>query len=198
MRQGGGQLSHGGYPAYVCEIRLRLAQSLFSLLAVGEIDHETTHARYAISLHNHSYQVAQPHHTSVGSDHTVFKLVVAFLGGCGLAVLQSPLPVFWMHMVLPECRFGQPAFHRVAQDALGLLADERKLETRHIRFPNNRLDRINQVAEPLLCSYCFGEGRSLTCQQSLALFIHPLAFGNVYRCTDVLNEIAGYVENGMT
>jgi len=34
--QGSSQLSHGGYPADVCEIRLRLAQRLFSLLALGE------------------------------------------------------------------------------------------------------------------------------------------------------------------
>jgi len=68
----------------------------------------------------HSYQVAQPHHTSVGSDHAVFKFMSRFLGCCTLAELQSPISVIGMHVVLPECRFGQPAFHRVAEDALGL------------------------------------------------------------------------------
>jgi len=49
---------------------------------------------------------------------------------------------------------------------------------------------LTQVAEPLLRSHGFGESRALTCQQSLALFIQLLAFGHVYRCTDVFNEIA--------
>src|ERR1700736_2198711 len=34
--------------------------------------------------------------------------------------------------------------------------------------------------------------------QSLALFIRPLALSDVYRCTDVFQEIARYVANGMT
>src|ERR1700681_3394386 len=39
---------------------------------------------------------------------------------------------------------------------------------------------------------------SLYLAQSLALFIRPLAFGHVYRCTDVLQDVAGYVANGVT
>jgi hypothetical protein len=39
---------------------------------------------------------------------------------------------------------------------------------------------------------------SLCLAQSLALFIRPFAFGYVYRCTDVFQEIAGYVANGVT
>jgi len=39
---------------------------------------------------------------------------------------------------------------------------------------------------------------SLYLAQSLALFIRPLAFGHVYRCADVFQEIAGYVANGVT
>jgi hypothetical protein len=69
---------------------------------LGEIDHETTHARYAISLHHYIDQGAQPPHCSIRSDHAVFKLVVAFLSGGVLAEVQSPLLVFWMKVVLPE------------------------------------------------------------------------------------------------
>jgi hypothetical protein len=44
VRQGGGQLSHGGHPAGVSEIRLRLAQPLplfLRLPAVGDVDDGT-------------------------------------------------------------------------------------------------------------------------------------------------------------
>ncbi len=34
--------------------------------------------------------------------------------------------------------------------------------------------------------------------QSLALFLRPLALGDVDRCTDVFKDIAGHVVNGMT
>src|SRR5260370_27933855 len=102
-----------------------------------------------------------------------------------------------MKVVLPECRFGQPAFHRVAEDAFSLLTDEQKLETWYIRFPNNPLDRINQIAAQLLRRYVLGESRSLTCQQSLALFIRTLALGDVRRAPHELHQIPGCVQTRM-
>jgi hypothetical protein len=39
---------------------------------------------------------------------------------------------------------------------------------------------------------------SLYLAQSFALLIRPLAFGHVYGCTDVFQEIAGYVANRVT
>ena len=41
VRQGGSQLSHGGHPVAMCEIRLRLAQSLFGLLCYGDVHHRS-------------------------------------------------------------------------------------------------------------------------------------------------------------
>jgi hypothetical protein len=38
---------------------------------------------------------------------------------------------------------------------------------------------------------------SLYLAQPFALFIRPLAFGHVYRCTDVFQNIAGYGANGV-
>src|SRR5260370_24261137 len=51
------------------KLHFALPDLLFRLLTFGDIDHDTAMACYAISLHNHSYQVAEPHHSSVGSDH---------------------------------------------------------------------------------------------------------------------------------
>src|SRR5437870_13233772 len=70
-------------------------------------------------------------------------------------------------MVGPERGLGQPAVHRVAEDALCLLAHEGELEARHVRFPDDSLDRVDQIPESLLRGYRFGESRALAFQQSL-------------------------------
>ena len=41
VRQGSGQLSHGGHPVHVREIRLRLAQRFFGPLALGDVHHRS-------------------------------------------------------------------------------------------------------------------------------------------------------------
>ncbi len=62
-----------------------------------------------------------------------------------------------MEVIPPECRF-RPAFHRVSQDVLRLITDEREYERLSVRFPHNPLERIHQVPEALLHSYGVGGG----------------------------------------
>jgi hypothetical protein len=50
-------------------------------------------------------------------------------------------------VVLPECRLGEPAHHRIAEDALRLVAHEHELEGRGVRFPHDAVDRVDQVLE---------------------------------------------------
>src|SRR5580704_1512546 len=63
---------------------------------------------------------------------------------------------------------------------------------RLIHFVRQRSSQLSHGGHPVhVREVC------LRLTQSLALFIRPLAFGHVYRCTDVFQEIAGYVTNGM-
>src|SRR5712672_2577620 len=65
--------------------------------------------------------------------------------------------IFRVEVIPPECRF-RPAFHRVSQDVLRLITDERERERLSVRFPHNPLERIDQVPEAMLRSYGFGGG----------------------------------------
>src|SRR6266481_2771300 len=53
------------------------------------------------------------------------------------------------------------------------------------------------VNSPIVVTLLKCARSACTCR-NLALFIRPLAFGHVYRCTDVFQEIVGYVANGVT
>ena len=123
---------------------------LLGLLARGDIEHHPAQAGGAIFLHHHGHQVPHPDDASVGRDHSIFKIVIALLAGGVQAEIHRPVAVVGIQIIAPERGFGQPPFQRVAEDALCLLADERKPEARHIRLPDNPVDRVHQIAEPLV------------------------------------------------
>jgi hypothetical protein len=126
------------------------AAFLLRKLARADVDHHSAQMRDAIPLHHHRDEVSHPDRASIGGDHPVFEIVVALVGDRALAEAHRPLPVVGVDMIGPERRFGQPAFDRIAEDALGLLADEGELEAGHLRFPHDPVDGVHQVAVALL------------------------------------------------
>src|SRR5205823_6699741 len=88
-----------------------------------------------------------------------------------------------MEVILPEGRFVQPVLDRITKDALGLLINEREDEGLSVCLPNNPLNGIDEITETLLRGLGLGARRALTCQQSLALFLRPPAFGHVHDCS---------------
>src|SRR5260370_11267517 len=69
VRQGGSQLSHGGHAADVCEIRLRLPQHLFSLLALNRDTREMGDSLYDIML----LRAGDRQSTRLNSSHTLIS-----------------------------------------------------------------------------------------------------------------------------
>ena len=110
--------------------------------------------------------------------------MVAFLADGCFAEPHRPVPVVRVEMVGPERGLGQPAVHRVAEDALCLLAHEGELEARHVRFPDDSLDRVDQIPESLLRGYRFGESRAFAFQQSLPIVVESLPFADVFDRSD--------------
>jgi hypothetical protein len=107
---------------------------------LGDVNDDATQPRRAVAFSHHDHQVAQSLHPAVRSDHAAFENVVALLAGRRFAE-GHPLAIFRVKMILPECRLGQPALHRIAQDAFGLVAHERELKGRRLSFPDDSLDR---------------------------------------------------------
>ena len=66
-----------------------------------------------------------------------------FPGRCR-AIIHGPVPVIRMDVIVPECGFRNPALHRVAEQTLGLLADEGKLKRSLITFPDNAVNRFDE------------------------------------------------------
>ena len=61
-----------------------------------------------------------------------------------------------MKVVLPECRFAEPLFDGIAKDAFRLFTNEGENASSGIGFPDNALDRVDKISEPLLRSDGFG------------------------------------------
>ena len=122
-----------------------LLQRGFGVFAVRDVDHDPPQLRGASVVHHHRHEVVQPYDASVRRDHPVFEIVVAVLARCPFAERHRPLAIMWVKVVLPECRLGEPALHRIAEDALGLVAHERELKGGGVRFPHDALDRVDQV-----------------------------------------------------
>src|SRR4029453_10635682 len=107
-----------------------LLSPLLCSLALGDVDHHATQPSWAVAFEHHGYQVTQPHHTAVGGHHAVLEIVVPLATCRLLEEWHRPLAIFRVKVILPERRVGEPASHRVAQDALGLVAHERELKGR--------------------------------------------------------------------
>ena len=156
------------------------AAFLFRALALGDVDHDAAQAACAAFLQHDGHQVSHPDDVSVCRNHAVLEVMVAFVGDGCFPEPDRRFPIVWMEMVGPERRFGKPALHRVAEDALCLFAHEGEPEARHIRFPDDSLDRIHQIAEAPLRAYGLGEGLALGRQQTLSLVLEPLPFADVF------------------
>ena len=141
-----GHVAHeDGVVGEIQQARL-FAQRGLGVLAGGDVDHDAPEPAGASSLLHHRHKVAQPHDASVRREHPVFE-VVAALGGGPLAEWHRPVAIVRVNVILPEGRLGQPALPRIAKDALGLIAHERELKGRGVRFPHDAVDRVDQVLE---------------------------------------------------
>ena len=100
------------------------AAFLLRALAVGDVDHDPAQPGCAAFLHHHRDQVSHPDDASVCRNHAVLEIVVADVGDGRLAEPDRRLPIVWMDMVGVEFWFGEPALHRVTEDALCLFAHE--------------------------------------------------------------------------
>ena len=61
---------------------------------------------------------------------------------------MESLPVLGVQVVAPEVGLRVPALERVAEDALGRLADEQDLPGRSVRLPHDRGQPVHETVEP--------------------------------------------------
>jgi hypothetical protein len=116
---------------------------------------------------------------TVGGDHSVFKVVIPLFRGRRRAKFNGPLAVVGTDVILPERRLAQPTLNGVAEDAFGFLAHEQEFERHCIGFPDDPLDRVDQIAEPVLRGLRLRASRLFARQQLFTLFFCPLALGDV-------------------
>jgi hypothetical protein len=81
---------------------------------------------------------------AVRCHHAVFEFVISSLRSGLLPQSNRAFPVFWMKVAGPEIRLGQPTFQRIAQDFSSLLTHEQELLGGGVRFPDNRVEGLNQ------------------------------------------------------
>ena len=133
-----------------------------------DVDQHAMEPGGAVTFQHHGHLVSQPHHTAVGGDHAVLEVVSPLLGRF-FTEPHHRLAIVRVEVILPECRVGDPAFHRIAEDALGLVAHERELKGRGVCFPDDPVDRIDQVPESVLGSHGLGGGSLQTLVAALQL-----------------------------
>ena len=76
--------------------------------------------------------------------HSVFELVV-LAAACRLpAEGRTAIDVVRMGVAHPEVRVVQPVTHRIAEDSLGLLADEGEMEGFGLGFPDDGAETVDQ------------------------------------------------------
>jgi len=125
-RRGGDQLT-----ADLDQVALQardVFEGLFVVLGARDIDHDADELARSAILDDHVDEVPQPDHAAIRRDHAVVEFVRSH-PGCGLAaIIRRPGPVVRVHVIDPERAFLGPALGRVAQQALGLAADERESE----------------------------------------------------------------------
>src|SRR5438132_120805 len=83
VRQGGRQLSHGGDTANVREVRLRLTQSLFGLLALGDVG-RTTHELHQIPgrVQNRMSDSVEVSYLAIWKKKSELNFVIRFFTYC--------------------------------------------------------------------------------------------------------------------
>ncbi len=124
---------------------LAVLKILFGTFLLGDVDHHPAQLHRAAILAEHGDDVAEPNDSAVRRDHAVLELVRLALGSGICTVRNRPRPVVRVHVVLPEGRLLEPASDGVTEQPLRLLADERELHGRWVRFPDDAVDRVHQV-----------------------------------------------------
>ena len=152
---------------------------LLGSLAFCDVDHHPAKPGRLVALDHDGHQVAQPNDLTVCGDHAVFKVVIPFFRDRRGTRINSPLAIDGIDVILPERRLAQPALDRVTEDALGLLAYEQEFERHCIGLPDDPIDGVDQIAEPVLRGLRLDARRLLTSEQLLTFFFRSLALGDV-------------------
>ncbi len=119
-----GKTTDGLHLLGLAQSLLALTQRFFSLLLLGDVDHQAAELHVLSRLVDQADRVADPDNAAVGCDHAVLDLVAAHLGdGLGRG-LDHALQIVRVDVVSPEACLGQPPLDRETKNSLGLFADE--------------------------------------------------------------------------
>ena len=91
-----------------------------------------------------------PHHTPIGGDHAVFKILGLAVIQTRPAVLQRRFSVFWVQVIRPERRAAGPVCHRITKDALRLKTHKAHPECPRVRLPHDAINVVDQIGELIL------------------------------------------------
>ena len=140
-----GQLAENLLQAGMLEFQFSMERFAFLLRtsSLRDVDYYAPNADRSAVTALDRYHVPQPHDPSIGSDHSIFELMVFSFFGRIHAELRNP-PVVRMNVLNKEVGLIQPLLGGITKDALGLLADEFKAVARIVQLPYDALDRINQ------------------------------------------------------
>jgi hypothetical protein len=125
------------------------AQHLVGLLALGDVEHDAAQpARLAVLL-DHGHRIVQPYRAAITGKQAIFELVRFHARRAFGAIAGCPADIVGMHVRQPEAGL-RPFLGRVAEQAFRLFADESEYEGIGIRFPDDTVSGIHQVAEAAL------------------------------------------------
>ena len=129
------------------EALFALPQRRLGTLAVGDVDHDAAQRSRPCVDDVNGDAILQPDHPPVGRDHPIVELVVATGLGALDAVADRGVAVGRMDVRGPEVRVVHPDTHRVAEQPLGLLADEREAEGLRVGLPDDAVDGRDQLGQ---------------------------------------------------
>ena len=87
----------------------------------------------------------EPDHAPVRRDHAVLERVGTACAGRCHAVGDDSLTIRRVKVRDPEVGLGRPLRDRIAEQALRLVTDEREAQGLGIRFPDDAVDRVDQL-----------------------------------------------------
>ena len=143
----GGPYHHRRCVREHAEALFAVAQLGVGVLALGDVDHHAAQ-RHRASLDDvDGHAILQPDDAPIGSDHPVVELVVAAGFGALDAVADRGVAVRWMNVRRPEARIVQPGADRIAEQALGLGADEGEAERGGVGLPDDAVDGGDEAGQ---------------------------------------------------
>ena len=114
----------------------------------ADVDHYPAQPAWLVVFTDHGDHIMQPDHSPILADEAVFEVVGLLAGRVAGAVVGSPLTILRVYVRHPETGL-QPFTAGIAQQALGLLADEGDLEGARVGFPDDAVHGVEQVAKAL-------------------------------------------------